>query len=1135
MILDNKSTVDHYESVADWIEKETTAGQMSVVTGYFTIGALSFLSKVTNEKIDAYRFVLGDIVHNDGGKMAALNLLNENISIENAQKMGRLAKEAVAFLKLDKVSLKTLEPNFCHAKLFLAHGASGTKSYYISGSSNLTDAGLGKLPTSNVELNLVGQGTESQFKELTTWFENLWNNPQAHKEKTVYDETGKSRKVDFKQYLIDEISRLFEVYTPEQIYAKMLYELFGRKEELDPITEKQLGRLEETVVYKTLYPFQQSGVRSLIHMLNKYNGAILADAVGLGKTWSALAVMKYYQMQGSEVILLCPKKLENNWLQYQKRKNSLFEADKLDYLVRFHTDLRDGALAKKDAELEHFLNDAPKLIVIDESHNLRNDKSKRYQYLVNEILRQSKGEIKILLLSATPINNSFTDVRNQFKLMAKGDNNGFGESLDIHNLESTFQKVQTVFNEWNQEKGATLANFHHRIKDSDFFRLMDNLAVARTRKHVNYTFDAGLAFPRHKKPINIFKTPMKFGDVSNFAELLENLDLRLSAYQPSYYTLNKEAQIELLRIREERKQKGEKGVKDAILEDNVQREFFLVRMMMVLMLKRLESSWKSFHVTVKNIHKYHRDVLESIEKYKLTKENILLNEDSVSFQELEEEDESGDLDAYQIGKRNPIPISRIDEAGRLEDFTRAIKKDAKNLKHILDNVSEMADKVAAAPKGKTPDIKIQELFSRITQKQQNENKKVLIFTAYKDTAQYLQTELTRHGFERVGLATGETSPKVLEPLLQRFAPYTKLYREKQWNGFESDSKEPERYAEWQQWMATNHPRVVADLLQQPIDILIATDVLSEGQNLQDADWVVNYDIHWNPVRVVQRVGRIDRIGSPNAEIQTVNFWPSDDINEYINLRGRVEKRMAMMKLAGSEVIDQFTEDFTKLVEAEALEERQNANILLQMKESMEELDGEGTLGFDDFTFQSYRQWLQQQLDQPKKWLKAMPMGVFSGMETAADGTLPPGLVALLGYPAQTKYQPDRQYLSHELVYINHNGKAHVANLRAVLELLSRHITKDTSRHVPAAIDQGEPEAISAQTRALYAWIESQAASTETAPDGSTRQMAGDAVLSQINQLRNNPGLAVKKLKTDGAAEAKYQPANFDLLAWLIVS
>ena len=326
MIIDNEnSRLKAYE----WIAKYNETGELDIVTGYFTIGALAYLSGITKDKIKSYRFVLGDIVNFDE-KLKVLDLLNEDIGISTSIKINSLAKEAVAFLKLDKVSAKTLEPNFCHAKLYLKKAEHDERMhYYISGSANLTEAGMGMRITSNVELNLAETGETNQYNELVKWFNDLWDKPQAHSKKTLVDATGKKFKKDFKLYLIDEISRLFAVYTPEQIYFKILFELFN-KEIDDPSVERQLIKLEDTKIYSKLYDFQKGGVNSLIKMLNKYNGAILADAVGLGKTWCALAVMKSFQMLGNEVVLFCPKKIEQNWKQYIKRNNSIFEEDKFD-------------------------------------------------------------------------------------------------------------------------------------------------------------------------------------------------------------------------------------------------------------------------------------------------------------------------------------------------------------------------------------------------------------------------------------------------------------------------------------------------------------------------------------------------------------------------------------------------------------------------------------------------------------------------------------------------------------------------------------------------------------------------------------------------------------------------------------
>jgi ERCC4-related helicase len=1143
MILDNEN---QKLKVHEWITKYNEEGTFDVVTGYFTIGALAYLSKSTNEKIVNYRFVLGDIVNFDE-KIKVLDLLNENIGIGTSFRLKQLAKEAVDFLKLDKVVAKTLEPNFCHAKLYLKTAKDDDRNhYFISGSSNLTEAGIGQKVTSNVELNIAETGNNNQYKELVDWFNDLWIRPQAHIKKTIVDEKGNATKKDFKEYLIDEISKLFNIYSPEQIYFKILFELF-HKDQDSPEVEKQLIKLEETAIYSKLYDFQKGGVKSLIRMLNKYNGAILADAVGLGKTWSALAVMKSFQMKGDEVVLLSPKKLEQNWTQYLKRQNSIFEEDKFDYVVKFHTDLREGGLHSNSLNEDFFTNDKPKLIVIDESHNLRNDKSSRYKYLIEEILQQSKGDIKILLLSATPINNSFKDIRNQFKLLTKGENTGFKESLDINNIESTFRDVQKVFNEWSREPNAKLADFHTKIKDSAFFRLTDHLLVARTRKTVKANFDNTLSFPIHKKPINIFKTPLKFGDVENFAEFMDNFKLNLSAYQPSYYTISKEERKILAKEKADKKKKGIKADKDEVLKNDVQREHFLVKMMMILMLKRLESSWCSFQITVDRIYNHHDNAIKKINQYQELKKKQTITIDEIEFinDVLTEEDEEEFriMDSLSLGKKTKISLKSIDDADNLDDFKKAINKDKIILGNIRRALLEFQEKFKPEKELISIDTKLDELLSIIIEKQKTKNKKIVIFSVYKDTVQYLFDQLFARGFANLAMVSGDenkvwnetNSTKKHENILERFAPYTKLFKEKNWTNFTPTSIElsdEECYKEWQKYVQENEP-ITLNKLQNKIDILIATDVLSEGQNLQDADMVINYDIHWNPVRVIQRVGRIDRIGSPNDEIQSINFWPAKDIDDYINLKSRVEKRMAIMKITGSEVINEFTDEFNDLAQADKLEDQQNANMLRQMESTMEELDGEDSLGFDDFSFDNYRQQLQAMLNLKKKEFENMPNGVFSGFKVEGTTDMQNGIIALLGYPAQKKYNPNFVYLSYELIYIDEKGNQISNNQKIILEQLSNHYT--APRFVPTAIDSGDETEIAKLTNALKTWISNQAKSEVEMEDGTKKEVISKAGLDFLNKLKTNPKQTLEKLKTEGNVSEKYEFDNFDLITWLIVS
>jgi ERCC4-related helicase len=935
MILDNQNK---HLKIHEWIEQNIHNGSFDIVTGYFTIGALAFLSEKTNEKINEYRFVIGDIVYNSDQKIKSIDLLNENLGIETATKLSTWAKDAVAFLKQKKVICKTLEPNFCHAKLYLSKNEKNNPMLetYIMGSSNLTEAGIGIKTNQNIELNSAGTGTEPIYNELKEWFNNLWDSPKAHLKKTIKDNNGKEKTVNFKQYLIDEISKIFKIYEPLDIFHKILFELFNTEEDAEFL--RDLGKLESSEIYKKLHKYQRLGAVNLIKILNDFNGALLADAVGLGKTWTTLAIIKYFRIKGRKSILLCPKKLEHNWKQYLEGQNSIFESDDLNYVIHFHTDFTENSLERGKINFDFINNEDPKLIIIDESHNLRNDKSIKYRVLMDEILKKSKGDIKILLLSATPINNNFNDVRNQFALMTKGENNGFQELLDVNNLEYTFKNLNKTFNKWNKEQHQ-LQSFYKDIKNNDFFKLTENLVVARTRNQIKLHFDQHIHFPVVQKPHNVFETPMKMGDFDGFTDLEEKLKLTLSAYQPTQFTLTKEEIEAKKKLKQDiadkkaLKQKTNDNEKVDVTKDDVQREFFLVKMMNILMLKRLESSWKAFQLTVDNIFKHHENALNLIENYKKTKKDAQI--ENISF--IEDSELADKLEKITLGKKSPIALTKIDKAGRIDDFRKAILNDKENLFLIQNNIKTFEN---LFNKNSFLDTKFKRLVEIIKEKQKQPNKKLVIFSTYKDTAEYLYQQLQALQFINLGLVFGNEAKSThhqeknsrIEQILQQFAPYTKLFLEKRWRDYTLE-KNKENYQDWVSWMHKHHPEH-SEVLNNKIDILITTDVLSEGQNLQDADMVINYDIHWNPVRVIQRFGRIDRIGSPNDSIQCVNFWPAADIDNYINLKGRVEKRMAVMQFIGSEVMQDFTDEFKEMAE-NPIEDMQNANLLKQMKDILE--------------------------------------------------------------------------------------------------------------------------------------------------------------------------------------------------------
>ena len=476
-------------------------------------------------------------------------------------------------------------------------------------------------------------------------------------------------------------------------------------------------------------------------MLQKHNGAILADAVGLGKTWTALAVMKFYQLQGREVILICPKKLQHNWRIYQKHQNSKFEKDNFEYFLRFHTDLAEDLMEKyHDRADKMFINEKPKLFVIDESHNLRNDKSKRYKFLVDQILSQNE-DAKVLMLSATPINNSLIDIRNQFKLIVGGNAKGFEESLDIKNIDYTFRSAQKAFNEWTQDPEPKIGKFIKKLPPN-FFKLTDSLTVARTRKMIEGQQD-GLTFPQKTKPENIFVTPKQIGNFENFEELFDHFPPMLSGYQPSLYIDEFE---------------------DAdILHDEKQRDHFLVKMMYILLVKRLESSWFSFQSTTEKILAHHQNALDRIKQYQETKKETGWSEDQLTI--FEDDDITAQIEDFTLGKKRKTRLVDIDRSGNIEIFKKDLKADIEALQLLQSNLIQFERKISKEIKKpcnrKSVDDKLETLIDRIIKKRKttdnNGNNKVLIFTVYKDTAFYLYDQLISRGFDKVAVVSGDAS------------------------------------------------------------------------------------------------------------------------------------------------------------------------------------------------------------------------------------------------------------------------------------------------------------------------------------------------------------------------------------------
>ena len=1135
MLIDNK--VDRYpedglniKTVWDFInlysgQKSGQIGKLDIVTGYFTIRALSKLYRELPEQ-DEFRIVSSEMVREEKQLEDIKDLLNGDFSFDTTLELDQYAKEAKAFLERNSVQIRAIANAFCHAKVYMfKNNIAQNNGYYLTGSSNLTDAGLGLKPTSNVELTIGDSVNKANpdYKEVCHWFEDIW---KTAKEKIQDPANPTAGLISVKDYFIRMIEEYFRKYTPEEIYYKILYELFKADLDLDGSSiehQQDMSLLQTSEIWRTLFNYQQKGVISLIKMLRKYNGAILADAVGLGKTFSALAVIKFFQIQGYTTVLLCPKKLQQNWTQYLKGAGSRFDKDRFDYQVRFHTDLQNERLQNSydTYKLDYLQRREKLLIVIDESHNLRNEKSNRYQDLMDTIIKaQSEKEghqLKVLMLSATPINTGLKDVKGQFNLIGRGDDAAFDtDDFGVESLRSLFADSQRKYTEWCADPQRTIGSFIAKLSPK-FFNLTDRLIVARTRKLIEKTLGEDMGFPEKAKPRNIYKGVDHFGKYKSTDEIYKAFEeLTLTAYQPSLYI-------------PESQQQAKKGAKSD-WNDNVNRERFLVKMMSILFMKRLESSWYSCMLTVKKVLDVHEQTLQKVLDFEEHKKNGIVDVD------VPDEDENFDTDDTFTLRKGTINLSEMKNLG---GFKRGLQHNVKCLNEIYVSLKAFEEDYRNKFE---QDEKLDELEVLLREKLQSKNKKIVIFTAYSDTAKFLYDELRLRGFSRIAsvsgtaiYTSGQHHTNDFQEVLQSFAPYSKLYKEKDWSQLYEDAhldtakyfdaekrqwKVP--YSVWEQLVKTKEPSV-ARLLDDNIDILIASDCLSEGQNLQDADMQVNYDIHWNPVRLIQRFGRIDRIGSPNQLIQCVNFWPAKSFEDYLKLESRIMNRMVIMNLTGAET-QQLNDEYMQMEKDNPLVDKNADRLLAELQNnSISDIESPQTLSLKDFSLEVYRQDLLDYFDKYKQELERMPNGIFTGFknEDTLFEHIPESLVAVIGYPKRESVTDKYReiYLMCQPADKSQAPTFTEMNRAEILNFLRKNRLQD--RYIPEWIDKPQNERIAKLQAIVQQWME------EKVP-----QQATNAIL-QIAQSRRGINLAAKQ---DGVRlEDKFKRENFDLIAWEYVS
>lgn len=920
-------------------ERVTPGADLSFVSAYFTIYAYEAL-RTELDGIDHLRFLFGEprfiqSLDPDKTETQAFRVENDALALANTLEQKRVARDCAAWLK-SKVDVRSIiKPGFLHGKMYHMHNSGVSEA--IIGSSNFTVRGLGLGASgNNIELNLEVNDNRDR-DDLKNWFDEVWND-----ERLVEDV-----KADVLAYL----AQLYENHSPEFIYFKTLFHIFE-----DYLSEAERGGLLdektgffESHVWAMLYDFQKDGVKGAINKVLKHKGCIIADSVGLGKTFEALAVIKYFELLNGRVLVLCPKKLEDNWRVYRENdtRNPLL-ADRFAYTVLAHTDLG------RDAYDTHNWGNYD-LVVIDESHNFRNNtrgkaredgtrRITRYEFLMDKVL-QSGVDTKVLLLSATPVNNSLKDLRNQFLLITQDDDRAFGESLAIHSIAQAMRNAQTHFTQWADPKKNPERKVSRLLDalDSTFFKLLDELTIARSRRHIiSYYGTKGIGeFPRRLKPLALHPAT----DLKGYFPSYDDLHTAISAYKLSIF--NPTAYLEDAHAERYLKDEGQL----ADFNDQKKRESYLIGMMRVNYLKRLESSVHSFEVSIERTIAKIDDLLRKIDHFD---ENLDVYTRPDLFTDQGEEEEAELLERLTVGKKLEIRLEHL----KRDEWKEDLEEDRKQLAAIHDRAAAV-----------TPDrdAKLQEL-KRLIQEKANApindaNRKVLVFTAFSDTARYLYGSLKDWVTEELGLhcalVTGAGDNRTtFKPsgyarqtdfisILTNFSPCSKLR-----------AKMP------------NMPQ------EGGIDILIATDCISEGQNLQDCDYLINYDIHWNPVRIIQRFGRIDRLGSTNTSIQLVNFWPTEDLNKYINLKDRVEARMAMVDLAASGADNLLAPDQIENLVAEELTYREKQLIRLRDEViDLEEMDDNVSLS--EFTLDDFRVELMNFLASNRELLEEAPMGLYT--------------------------------------------------------------------------------------------------------------------------------------------------------------
>lgn len=874
--------------------------------------------------------------------------------------------------------------------------------------NNFTTVELGCEKGNVINTSIVKD--ESLAKVLLNDFNDIWNDGKVLQE--VTDE------------VIENITAAYNENAPDFIYFVTLYNIFN--EFLEDISEDVLPNeatgFKDSKIWSMLYNFQRDAALAIINKLEKYNGCILADSVGLGKTFTALAVIKYYENRNKTVLVLCPKKLANNWNTYKDNYiNNPIASDRLRYDVLYHTDLNRTSGRSNGLDLDRLNWGSYDLVVIDESHNFRNggkivenpdenDKENRYVKLLKKVIRAGV-KTKVLMLSATPVNNRFNDLKNQLALAYEGHTDYVDEKLNTaHSLDEIFRNAQRAFNMWSdfELKDRTTERLL-KMLDFDFFEVLDSVTIARSRKHIQKYYDTSDigTFPKRRTPISLSPKLTDLRTAINYNEIFEQLMLlTLSIYTPTHF------------IQESKKEKyaemyGDNKVNVGFTQAN--REQGIRRLTAINLMKRMESSVYSFKLTLTRIKDLIESTINTIENYNKSVSQELELTDITNIEEFDDDDRNND-ELFSFGKKMRINLADMDYIS----WKASLERD----KEVLDLLTIMIEDI-------TPehDSKLQELYHVIDEKISypinDGNKKIIIFTAFSDTAYYLYDNICDYVKQKYGLNTalvtgsveGRTNAPIknkdLNSVLTCFSPISK--------GRD---------------LFENLPKV-------DIDLLIATDCISEGQNLQDCDYLINYDIHWNPVRIIQRFGRIDRIGSKNKEIQLVNFWPDVSLDDYINLKAKVETRMKIVNMTA-------TGDDNILSEEEKTDLEYRKTQLMRLKNEVVDMEDMTTgISIVDLGLNEFRMDLLEYIKTHPD-IDNSPFGLHAVV--SANENAQPGVIYVLKNRSDSVNIDNRNRLHpFYMVYIGDDGNVICDHLspKQMLDIM-RHICKGRTEPIPEA-------------------------------------------------------------------------------------